>query len=52
MKKLFCTLAVTGLILPLSAQDVPPPDRILPADTLAMITVPDMANARRLSVGY
>jgi hypothetical protein len=43
MKKLFCTLAVIGLSLPVFAADVPSPDRLLPADTLGVLTIPDMA---------
>ncbi len=49
MKKLFCTLAAVSLMVPAFAEDVPPPDRLLPADTLGLLTVPDMTTARRLN---
>lgn len=49
MKNLFCTLAIISLSLPAFSADVPPPERLLPADTLGVLTIPDMAKARRLN---
>lgn len=49
MNRLFSTLAAAWLTLPVFAADVPPPERLLPADTLGVITIPDMAKARRLN---
>jgi hypothetical protein len=49
MKKLFCALAAVSLLTPAFAEDVPPPDQLLPADTLGLLTVPDMTTARRLN---
>ena len=44
------SLLLTGvwLIGAAAAQPVPPPEKLLPADTLGVLTVPDMAATRRL----
>lgn len=41
-------VAILGLPAAVIGQSVPPADKLLPADTLGVITVPDMAAARRL----
>ena len=49
MKKLICSLFTCCLLAAAHAAEVPPPERLLPGDTLAVLTIPDMAKARRLN---
>jgi hypothetical protein len=48
--KFITPLILTALCLPalVRAQSVPPPEKLLPADTLGVFTVPDLTAARRL----
>lgn len=49
MKQIFFSILTAACLQTVvRAQAVPPPDRLLPADTLGVFTVPDMAAARRL----
>lgn len=48
--KFITPFLLAALCLPalVRAQSVPPPEKLLPADTLGVITVPDLTAARRL----
>ncbi|HAV63615.1 MAG TPA: hypothetical protein DCY13_14770, partial [Verrucomicrobiales bacterium] len=47
MKTSMIALLLLAMLLLARGQTVPAPERLLPADTIAVLTVPDMAAARR-----
>lgn len=49
MKRFFCSMAALSVLSLSHAQNTPTPDRLLPADTLGVFTIPDMVRARHMS---